>query len=382
VNRKYYLSSDILLRWLETPSVYNVKRDELYEVDERGFQFLQSCMSEEGCFTDDKEFIQYCLDEGILTQSPSQPRPQMIKKSPEPSLRYLEFLITDRCNLRCLHCYIDPSEQNELSTEDVIKVLEEFNEMQGLKVLLSGGEPLMYRDFMRLNEFLKEYPLRKVLLTNGILLKEENLSKLNVHEIQFSIDGIGSSHEAIRGKDTFSKTIQTLKMAIEFGFDVSVSTMIHRGNLDQFDEMESLFRELGVREWIVDVPCATGRLLKNPELVVPPEAAGRYLRYGYGGGFHGSGEGFGCGLHLVSVLPNGAVSKCAFYSDSPVGYVSEGLRECWQRIKPVEIKELSCNCDFLEICRGGCRYRAELYSGPSGPDPYKCYAFGVRIDNA
>ncbi len=378
MSKRYYLSPDTLLRWLETPSVYNVKKDELYEVDNKGFQFLQDCASEEGCFTDDKEFVQYCLEEGILTEAASSPRPQKIKKSPKPSLRYLELLITDRCNLRCLHCYIDPPEQYELSIEDLKKVLEEFNEMQGLKVLISGGEPLVHRDFMRLNEFLKNYPLRKVLLTNGILLREEVLNRLNVHEIQFSIDGIGPSHEVIRGKGTFSKTIQALRMAIEAGFDVSVSTMVYRGNLKEFDEMESLFKEFGVKEWIVDVPCVTGRLLKNSELVVPPEVAGRYLRYGYGGGFHGGGEGFGCGLHLVSVLPDGSVSKCAFYRDRPVGHISEGLRECWQRVKPIEIKSLSCSCDFLNICRGGCRYRAELCSGPSDPDPYKCYAFGVK----
>ncbi|NOY64117.1 MAG: radical SAM/SPASM domain-containing protein, partial [Nitrospirae bacterium] len=60
---------------------------------------------------------------------------------------------------------------------------------------------------MSLNEYLRDYPLRTVLLTNGLLLTEKRLRNLSVDEIQISIDGIGSAHEAIRGKDTYQRTI-------------------------------------------------------------------------------------------------------------------------------------------------------------------------------
>jgi radical SAM protein with 4Fe4S-binding SPASM domain len=372
---KYHLSPDLILRRLEAPSLYNVKKDELYELNERGFSFILECAGEDGCFTEDREFLRFCIDEGILRKERGERRQETIRQSPVPSLRYLELLLTERCNLRCRHCYIGESGGKELPLELVLKGLDEFERIQGLRVLISGGEPLIYSDFEGLNEYLRTYPLRKVLLTNGILLTEKRLKDLSVDEIQISIDGIGEGHEVIRGKGTYEKTLSALKRTVDAGFDVSVSTMIHPGNLDQFDEMKRLFESLGVREWTVDVPCLSGRLSENRELCLPPEEAGKFMRYGYGGGFHGGGEGYGCGLHLVSLLPDGHLAKCAFYEESPLGHMDEGLEVCWQRLKPVRLDTLECDCPFLEQCRGGCRYRAELLGNPSGKDWYRCHAF-------
>lgn len=103
---KYFLSTDAVLKWLETPSVYHMKKDDLYELNDDSFAFLQRCATDRGCDAGDREFIHYCLDEGILTKNMTlQKRPPLIK-SPDPSLRYLELQITDTCNLKCRHCYI------------------------------------------------------------------------------------------------------------------------------------------------------------------------------------------------------------------------------------------------------------------------------------
>lgn len=375
---KHYLSPDVLLRQIEEPSVYHIRNDELYELDEKGFNFLHDCAAGGGCLSNEKEFISYCISEGILTDSPQVARRQFIRKSPLPSLRYLELLLTDRCNLRCRHCYIGEPLARELPLEQVVRLLEEFFRMQGLRVLLSGGEPLLYSEFERLNEYLGEYPLRKVLLTNGMLISEERLMSLNVEEVQISIDGLESSHDAIRGVGSYRKAIDGIRLSLNAGLDVSVSTMVHPGNLNDFEEMEELFHFIGVSEWTVDVPCTSGRMGENTDLFLPPEIAGRYLGYGYGGGFHGGGVGFGCGLHLVSILPDGYVAKCAFYADRAVGHISEGLERCWKRIRPVELISLACDCEEIEACRGGCRYRAELLGDPMGKDLYKCHAFLKR----
>jgi radical SAM protein with 4Fe4S-binding SPASM domain len=375
LNSRYFLSKDIVLRRLEEPSVYNAKKDDLYEVDEMGFSFLRKCADVRGCSTDDIDFLSYCLAEGIISDSPKHQERQFIRRSPVPSLRYLELLITDRCNLKCRHCYIGDPEVRELPI-DVLKILlEEFYRLQGLRVLISGGEPLLHQDFDLLNEYLVHFPLRRVLLTNGTLLTEKRLESLNVDEIQISIDGLEVSHDSMRGKGSFRKAMEGFQKARRHGFDVSVSTMVHPENLNDFDEMEELFRALGSKEWTVDVPCLSGRMEGNRDLLLTPEVAGRYLRYGYGGGFHGGGEGFACGLHLLSVLPDGYVAKCAFYADRPVGRISEGLETCWTRIKPIDLVSLSCDCNDIDVCRGGCRYRAELSGDSMGKDLFKCCSF-------
>lgn len=374
---KYFLTGKAVLKWLETPSVYHIKKDELYELDDESFEFLKLCSNESGYDSENTEFTDYCLQEGLLTtQKIFVKRPPLIK-SHEPSLRYLELQITDRCNLRCRHCYIGDKAPQELSVKQIRAILKEFEEMQGLRLMITGGEPLLHSNFELINELLPAFFLRKILFTNGLLLNKNLLRGLNVDEIQISIDGLEKGHDALRGAGTFKKAVGAVRLAKEMGFEVSVATMIHAKNLEDFDEMEKLFSELGARDWTVDVPCITGRLEDSSEFQVSPEVGGKYLRYGYGAGLHTGETGFGCGLHLLSVMANGNVTKCTFYSDRPVGTIKDGLRQCWQRTRPVFLKDLTCECEFLESCRGGCRYRAELLDGPLGKDLYKCFLHDI-----
>ena len=373
----FHLSRQTALKWLETPSVYQLARDEVYELDEESFRFLASCASDDGCDSRDSAFIDYCLEEGLLTRERVPVRRPLLKPSPDPSLRYLELQLTNRCNLRCRHCYLGDGDSSELSLSQIRAVLKEFEEMQGLRVLLTGGEPLLHSRFDEINEMLPDLFLRKVLFTNGVLLRKDLLNRLKVHEIQVSIDGMRTGHDSLRGAGSWETAIDAVRRALDAGFDVSVATMVHSGNLGDFDAMEEQFRALGVREWSVDVPCAAGRLQDNSAFAVTPEEGGRYLGYGYGGGMHAVGKGYACGRHLMAVLPDGTAAKCTFYGDRPVGTVGEGLRSCWNRIRPIRLEHLDCTCEYLEACRGGCRYRAELLDGPQGRDLYRCSLYGV-----
>ncbi len=233
----------------------------------------------------------------------------------------------------------------------------------------------MHRDFRAINNLLPDYALRKVLVTNGTLMNRGLLETLNVEEIQVSVDGLEAAHEALRGKRTFRRAMRSIEEALGAGFDVSVSTMVHSENLDDFDAMENTFRSMGVKDWTVDIPCPEGNLKENPSFSLPPDVAGRYLGYGWGEGLHGGDTGYACGLHLMSVMADGGCAKCAFYSGEPTGHISEGLMKCWQGVKPIRLEELRCDCDVLEACRGGCRYRAALLGDPLGKDLYKCAFF-------
>jgi len=374
---RYFLTENSVLKWLETPSVYQIETDELYELDNASFDFLKKCSSENGCHDRDSEFVDYCLKEGLLTTQEISLKKTPLIKAPEPSLRYLELQITDRCNLRCRHCYIGEKAPQELSVKQITEILKEFEEMQGLRLMVTGGEPLLHSNFAELNNILPDFRIRKVLFTNGLLLNKDLLRGLNVNEIQISIDGLEKGHDSLRGAGTFSKALKAVRLAKEMGFEVSVATMVHAKNLDDFDKMEKLFSELEIKDWTVDVPCITGRLEDSSEFQVAPEVGGKYLRYGYGAGLHAGETGFGCGLHLLSVMADGKVTKCTFYSDRPVGSIRDGLRNCWERTTPVTLKDLSCDCHYLESCRGGCRYRAELLGDPLGKDLYKCFLHDI-----
>jgi radical SAM protein with 4Fe4S-binding SPASM domain len=372
-----FLSARCVIRRLESPCVYNIESDELYELDDEASEFLARCASPEGCepAKSEREFTDYCLNEGILAAAdPGVIRPPS-NASPVPSLRYLELQITRRCNLRCRHCYIGPPEDSELTPIEVGKIVGEFEAMQGLRVIITGGEPLVHRDFPAINSLLPNYSVRKILETNGTLITKRVLEGLNVDEIQVSIDGFTAAHEALRGRGTFRCSMSAIELAISAGFDVSVSTMVHSENLDDFKGLEKTFRSMGVKDWTVDIPCPAGNLKENPSFSLPPEEAGRFLGYGWGEGLHGGGADYACGLHLMSVMADGGCARCSFYSEKPVGNFSEGLGKCWLKITPIRLDKLKCDCNVLETCRGGCRYRAALLGDPHGKDLYRCKFF-------
>ena len=395
----YFLTKESVLKWLETPSVYHIKDDELYELDDDSFALLKNCTSNSGCNSEYSEFIDYCLKEGIVTKDKVLVKRPPLIRSFEPSLRYLELQITNRCNLQCRHCYINPplppfkkgrydsqpreiggfsgEHLKELSVNKIKKVLTEFEEMQGLRVLITGGEPLLHSKFVEINEMFPQFFIRKVLFSNGLLLKKELLKNLHVDEIQISIDGLEDAHNSLRGSGTFRLAMKAVKLSIDSGFDVSIATMVHPKNLGDFDKMEKLFKEMGIKEWTVDVPCITGRLTENSEFNISPEKGGKFLNYGYGGGLHSGASGFACGLHLMAVMADGKVSKCSFYSNSAVGKIEDGLKKCWKKIKHITLDELTCDCDYIETCRGGCRYRAELLGNSLGKDFYKCVFYDI-----
>jgi len=379
-NEFFLIAPHCSLKRLEEPYLYDIENDELYELGEEAYQFLLKCSQGERVTVrkEDEEFIQYCLSEKLIAPSETPVKRDAIPRpSPIPSLRYLEFQITDRCNLRCRHCYIGNGLHQDLPLERIFKVLKEFEEIQGLRLLFSGGEPLLHPHFWEINDVLRDYEYRSVLLSNGTLITKEAAKQLRVHEVQVSLDGMKEGHESIRGEGTFEKTLQAIGHLQEASIRVSVATMIHRRNVKEFDRLTSLIQSKNIREWNVDVPCIAGRMEENKDFWVSPSEAGSFLKYGYGGGLHSSEKNATCGAHLCAILPNGHVAKCGLFGQEPVGSIDEGLRACWDRIPRIQLKELTCNCSEIEECRGGCRFRAKLQGDIFQPDLFQCYARGV-----
>ena len=373
------LNNKVALKRLESPYLYHIGKDELYDIDEKAEAFLARCDGTLDRYEVESEFefIEYCLEEGLLE---SLSRPDRISvsidRSPVPSLRYLELQLLNRCNLKCRHCYLGPSRQDELSLEDALNITREFASNGGLRLLISGGEPLLYpclKDFIKETKDLK---LRRVLLTNGTLITEENISWLNVENIQFSLDGWREGHDLLRGKGTFDKSIQGIYLARDAGIPISIATMIHRGNLNEFEKISAFTKEIAATEWGIDMLCVAGSLKSNTDLIVPYKRAAQLMKYAYGGGYHGSSNGFACGRHLMTVLPAGKAVKCGFYEDSPLGDARHGLIPCWLKLEHIPLDRLECRgCPVIDDCAGGCRFRA---SRPLAPDPVMCYFYGVK----
>ncbi len=378
---KLALAPGCVIRKLEAPYVYNISDDQLYELDEEAFEFLKRCngrnpLPQGG----EKEFLEYMLDEGIIRM---QGGTRKIKTpgSPNPSLRYLLLNITKKCNLTCRHCYLGASGNAHIEPGMFEKAVSQFEDMGGLKLMISGGEPLLHPEFWKLMDVLTSCELRIVLLSNGTLVDKKTARKLSgcVHEVQVSIDGI-SSHDLLRGSGSYDKAMRGISNLKSCGIQVSIATMIHRYNAAEFGEMQKLFSDLEVVSWNVDVPCIAGNLKENKNYVLDARDAAMFLKYGFGTGGHESSGDYTCGSHLCAVSPDGKVNKCGFFEDEPVGDVND-LRSAWAEICKNylwTLDKLDCHdCRLIHECRGGCRFRARQYKGIFAPDPVLCHANGV-----
>jgi radical SAM protein with 4Fe4S-binding SPASM domain len=380
LQRYVRLAGHVSLRLLEEPCLYDRRADELYELNLDAMEGLKRC---HGGLTLEQaelesEFASFCLAEGILELSDDpRPHPLPLCQGPVPSLRYLEAQVTWRCNLACNHCYLGKARSVDMEVNAFAGLVREFEAMGGLRLLISGGEPLMHPRWDEINAALAGLPLRRVLLSNGLLLDEKRLARLNCDEVQISLDGLQAGHECLRGKGSFALALEAARRVAEAGLKLSIATMAHARNLEEMDGLAELVQDLGAEEWGVDAPCIAGRLTETPDLALSPRQAAAAMEHAFGGAYHGGSGGMACGLHLCTVAADGKLAQCGFYFDSALGHMAEGLWTCWDRREPLALSQVpDClACQAAEDCGGGCRFRAPALDRP---DPVMCALYGVN----
>ena len=382
------------LKKTEKPVLYNFLDDELFELDNEAFELLKYCtgrnpleeiLKKRTGWTGGSgmEVVDYLFKEGCIVNERDDSAPECfrIKDNRSPSLRYLQLHITENCNLNCRHCYLGEKEDTDMELEAAKKAIGEFGEY-GWKLLLTGGEPLLCEDFWEIIDFASRFPVRIELLTNGTLITEEIAERLEgkVHVVQVSVDGLEAGHDMLRGEGSFRMAARGIENAVRY-VPVSVATIIHAGNLDEFEKLGEFLKGLGVSEWSLDIPTPTGNMAENPALLPEMDEAVRiYKSYGFTGGVHLGDDDLSCGSHICSINVHGDVTKCGFFSIPAGNIKSSTLVECWRKITRdyiPKLDELECRgCEYILECRGGCRYRAFLDTGLLGKDQFLCRVYG------
>ncbi len=375
------LASHVSLRLLEEPCLYDRRADELYELNHEALEGLKRCRGDLTLSQAElePEFARFCLAEGILELfDQPMPRPLPTCQGPLPSLRYLEAQITWRCNLACTHCYLGKARPVDMQVADFAALVREFEAMGGLRLLISGGEPLMHPRWDEINAVLADLPVRRVLLSNGLLLDPKRMARLNCDEVQISLDGLQAGHESLRGPGSFIKAVETARLVVDSGLKLSIATMAHAHNQEEMAGLAKLVEELGAQEWSVDAPCIAGRLAEeSSSLAITPQLAARAMEYAFGGTYHGGSGSMACGLHLCTVGADGKVAQCGFFFDQSLGMMREGLWSCWARREPLALNQVpACaTCQAAQDCGGGCRFRAPALDRP---DPVMCALYGMN----
>ena len=157
------------------------------------------------------------------------------------------FNITKRCNLKCVHCYAgshDSQHTGELSTDEIIRVIDDLAEFKSPVVLFSGGEPMLHPDIVQLADHAVQSGMRAVISTNGTLITPEKaaeLSKVGLSYIGISLDGDRETHDLFRGvKGAYDRTLIGLRNASEAGIKTGVRFTITKRNVDDIPKVFDL----------------------------------------------------------------------------------------------------------------------------------------------
>lgn len=158
------------------------------------------------------------------------------------NLHQVFMYITDRCNLECEQCIYKPSISHfineEIALPDALALLKSFNQLGATKVTFLGGEPTLYghrengKPLLDLIEGTTKIGYEYIRLdTNGqktsSFLHEPQFSKLN--EIAFSLDGFSAeTNDPLRGKGTFLRALDSIRLAINLGYRVTITCCVQK----------------------------------------------------------------------------------------------------------------------------------------------------------
>ncbi len=179
------------------------------------------------------------------------------------------WVVTERCNLRCIHCYEGGRVTPELTTEEVLKIADRLGEVGKPLTFVSGGEPLLRDDIMLLLGRLKELGIRVILSTNGTLVDERvarELSDLGVDNVAIPLYGPEEVHDSFtRVPGSHGGAIRALKLLRDYGVGLTIKTVVARRVLPHIRYLFDVAEEYGARAvYLCDlIPVGRGALLRG-----------------------------------------------------------------------------------------------------------------------
>ena len=178
---------------------------------------------------------------------------------PSPGPLFVYLMATEACNLRCRFCDLWRTQHrsadalaDELTTEDMLRLVGELAEMGCMIVNLWGGEPLLRADLCEIVRAISRAGMAPVVTTNGVLLDEamaRDLVEAGVGSVFVSIDSpVPTEHDRLRGcKGAYQKAVEGVKTVRRIGgrsISVGINTLVSRKNYHRLHEMIRLAASL------------------------------------------------------------------------------------------------------------------------------------------
>lgn len=170
-----------------------------------------------------------------------------------PSPIKVQWKITNKCNLKCKHCYLGELNQQSLTDAQILHIATKLANSKILEVTITGGEALLVPCITEVINTFVDKGITVKLFTNSTLLQNylqniknhKNLSKFLTFSI--SVDGAKEAHETIRGAGTFDKTMAGIDYAISQQYNLVINCVVTHLNIKSIPFMVAELYQKGIK---------------------------------------------------------------------------------------------------------------------------------------
>ena len=334
------------------------------------------------------------LDEKMKLEHLRQMRDYRQKLMKEPQLRNLFLELTVRCNERCLHCGSRCGDvaSDELTVEQYRTFLEQVKEdmtTKGKMLDITGGEPLLRKDFFDIMGAAHELGFEWGMTTNATLIDDSvarDLKRTGMATISVSIDGLEDTHDEFRRTPKgYERAMNGIESLIRVGgFEhIQVTTVVTHKSIKELDELFRIFNEMDIDSWRVVNMEPMGRAKQHPELILTPDDYRYLFEFIRNKRIAGEPVCYGCshylgmeyerevrdwyylctaGLYTASIAANGDIMACLDIERRPEfvqgNILTDRFSEVWKnkfqifRRDLADDNEVCSKCDQKEFCHG------------------------------
>jgi len=173
------------------------------------------------------------------------------------SIAIVQFQYNYTCNFRCQHCSVrgfqGENDARQFTIADVKELFRQADEMGLARVTITGGEPLVFKDFDALVAAIGPQKFYINCDSNGWLLddkKAKHLKDIGVDRIQLSIDSLDANeHDRFRGaKGAHNRAIKAVDIVLAAGLGIFIQTVVTKQRLhsDEFIKFVEYFNKKGI----------------------------------------------------------------------------------------------------------------------------------------
>ena len=284
----------------------------------------------------------------------------LISKSIGPS--HAQIAVTNKCPQNCDYCYNKKRSGVPMDIDVILKTVRELKEMGVFWLGLTGGEPLLNHDIVRIIESASVDCTVKLFTTGCSLTRKlaENIKNAGLCSVSVSLDHWKrEEHDAVRNyRGAYSQALKAIEIFKSIGgIHVGVSAVISKKMLNsgEVEKFIIFLEELGINEaWLSETKPSLEAFWKSSELIMEAEknTLCKFQDYynrksgmtvNYLGHFE-SAQNFGCnaGHKMVSIDPFGEVSPCVFIPMSFGNVKDKSIKDIWSDMRKKFPSEETC----------------------------------------